>query len=69
MQSRFDRWFDRSCHQAVRVAEQFGTRLWTSLSTDTARDELLTAVDGTLAPTHATVWLVGSEPTTGAGHS
>jgi hypothetical protein len=57
VQAAVDRRFNRRRHDAARIIEGFGTRLRDQVDLDALQGELLTAVDQTMQPTRAWLWL------------
>jgi len=57
MQDAVDRRFDRSRYDAARTLDVFADRLRDEVDLDALRDDLLGAVQQTMAPTHASLWL------------
>jgi hypothetical protein len=57
LQRAVDRRFDRERYDAARTAEAFARRLREEISLDAVSDDLLSVVDATLAPAHASLWL------------
>jgi hypothetical protein len=52
-----DRRFNRRRHDAARIIEAFGARLHQQVDLDSLTEELLGAVDRTIQPTQASLWL------------
>jgi len=59
IQDAVDRRFDRARYDAARTLEAFADHLRDEVDLDTLRGELLSAVERTMAPAHASVWLRG----------
>ena len=57
VQAVVDRRFNRRRHDATRVIEGFGARLRDQVDLDTLTADLLGAVDQTMQPTQASLWL------------
>jgi hypothetical protein len=57
VQQVVDRRFNRRRHDAARIIEAFGARLRDQVDLDTLTVELLGAVDQTMQPTRASLWL------------
>jgi hypothetical protein len=57
VQTFIDRRFYRSRYDAARTLEEFAARLRDQLDLDSLRGELLAAVDQTVHPAHATLWI------------
>jgi hypothetical protein len=57
VQDLVDRRFNRRRHDAARIIEAFGTRLREQVDLDSLTGELLAAVDQTMQPTQASLWL------------
>jgi hypothetical protein len=57
VQNMVDRRFYRSRYDAARTLEAFGARLRDEVDLDEFERELVTIVDRTVRPTHASVWL------------
>jgi hypothetical protein len=57
VQNAVDRRFDRARHDAARTIEAFADQLRDEVDLDALRTELLGAVQETMAPAHASVWL------------
>lgn len=60
VQDAVDRRFDRSRYNAARMLDAFADRLRDEVDLDALRGGLLSAVERTMAPAHASVWLRGS---------
>lgn len=60
IQAVVDRRFYRARYDAVRVLDAFSTRLRDEVDLDAVRQGLVDAVDHTVQPIHASVWLRGS---------
>jgi hypothetical protein len=60
VQDAVDRRFDRFRYDAARTLDAFADRLRDEVDLDTLRGDLLSAVERTMAPAHASVWLRGS---------
>jgi len=56
VQRLVDRRFDRARYDAPAIVAAFSHRLRDTADLDTVRGELLRVVDGTVAPTHTTLW-------------
>jgi hypothetical protein len=59
-----DQRFNRRRHDAARIIEGFGTRLRDQVDLATLTGELLAAVDQTMQPTRASLWLRPQEAAT-----
>jgi hypothetical protein len=57
VQTAVDRRFNRRRHDAARIIEAFGARLRDQVDLDSLTAELLEAVDQTMQPTQASLWL------------
>jgi hypothetical protein len=57
VQNAIDRRFDRSRYDAARTLDLFADRLRDEVDLDALRGELVAAVNRTMGPTHASVWL------------
>jgi hypothetical protein len=57
IQEGVDRRFDRSRYSAARTLEAFAEQLRDEVDLDALRDDLLGAVERSMAPAHASVWL------------
>jgi hypothetical protein len=57
VQDAVDRRFDRSRYDAARTLDVLADRLRDEVDLDSLRDDLLGAVQQTVAPTHASLWL------------
>jgi hypothetical protein len=57
IQALVDRRFNRRRHDAARIIEAFGTRLREQIDLDSLTAELLAAVDQSMQPTQASLWL------------
>jgi hypothetical protein len=57
VQTAVDRRFNRRRHDAARIIEAFGARLRDQVDLDSLTAELLAAVDQTMQPTQASLWL------------
>jgi hypothetical protein len=57
VQAAVDRRFNRRRHDAARIIEAFGARLRDQVDLDSLTGELLAAVDQTMQPTQASLWL------------
>ncbi|MDQ2911994.1 MAG: hypothetical protein M3T56_01930 [Chloroflexota bacterium] len=57
IQTIVDRRFDRHNYDAERTLDAFSTRLRDEIDLDALRGDLLSAVDRTMAPAHASLWL------------
>src|SRR5215211_8561584 len=57
IQRAVDRRFNRRRHDAARIIEAFGARLRDQVDLDSLTAELLEAVDQTMQPTQASLWL------------
>jgi hypothetical protein len=57
IQEGVDRRFDRSHYSAARTLDAFADQLRDEVDIDALRRDLLGAVERTMAPTHASVWL------------
>jgi hypothetical protein len=57
VQRAVDRRFNRRRHDAARIIEGFGARLRDQVDLDTLSVDLLAAVDQTMQPTRALLWL------------
>jgi hypothetical protein len=57
IQALVDRRFNRRRHDAARIIEAFGTRLREQVDLDSLTAELLAAVDQSMQPTQASLWL------------
>jgi hypothetical protein len=57
VQAAVDRRFNRRRHDAARVIEGFGARLRDQIDLDTLTAEVLAAVDQSMQPTQAWLWL------------
>ena len=57
VQGAIDRIFYRSRYDAARTLDEFTTRLRDEVDLDMVRGDLLTAIDDTVRPKHANVWL------------
>jgi hypothetical protein len=57
IQQAVDRRFNRRRHDAARIIEAFGARLHQQVDLDSLTVELLGAVDRTMQPTQASLWL------------
>jgi hypothetical protein len=57
VQTAVDRRFNRRRHDAARIIEAFGARLRNQVDLDSLTAELLAAVDQTMQPTQASLWL------------
>ena len=64
IQQAVDRRFNRRRHDAARIIEGFGTRLRDQVDLATLTGELLAAVDQTMQPTRASLWLRSQEAAT-----
>jgi hypothetical protein len=64
VQQVVDRRFNRRRHGAARIIEGFGTRLRGQVDLATLTGELLAAVDQTMQPTRASLWLRSQEAAT-----
>jgi hypothetical protein len=60
VQKLIDRHFNRARYDAETIVAAFSARLRDAIDPDTVRAELLHAVERTLQPTHATLWIRGS---------
>jgi hypothetical protein len=57
VQTAVDRRFNRRRHDAARIIEAFGARLRDQVDLDSLTAELLEAIDQTMQPTQASLWL------------
>ena len=57
VQDTVDRHFDRSRYDAARTLDAFADQLRDEVDLDDLRSNLLGAVQQTMAPTHASLWL------------
>jgi len=64
VQQVVDQRFNRRRHDAARIIEGFGTRLRDQVDLATLTGELLAAVDQTMQPTRASLWLRSQEAAT-----
>ena len=64
VQQVVDQRFNRRRHDAARIIEGFGTRLRDQVDLATLTGELLAAVDQTMQPTQASLWLRPQGPAT-----
>jgi len=69
IQDAVNRRFDRARYDAARTLDAFADRLRDEVDIDTLRADLLGAVERTMAPTHASLWLrrSSSAPVTSSG--
>jgi hypothetical protein len=69
IQDAVNRRFDRARYDTARTLDALANRMRDEVDIDTLRADLLGAVDRTMAPTHASLWLRGggSAPVTSAG--
>jgi hypothetical protein len=65
VQRLVDRRFNRARYDADAIVAAFTLRLRDAVDLDTVRHELLTAVDGAVNPTHASVWIRPPAPRSG----
>ena len=61
-QSTIDRRFYRARYDAVRTLDLFASRLAEEVDLDTVRSDLVEAVQRSVQPTHASVWLREQRP-------
>ena len=57
IQAAVDRRFNRRRHDAARIIEGFGSRLWDQVDLDTLTGEVLAVAEQTMQPTRASLWL------------
>ena len=69
VQAVVERRFNRRRHDAARIIEGFGTRLRDQVDLHTLTAELLGVVEGTMQPTHASLWLRPQPPSGPTGAS
>ena len=69
IQDAVNRRFDRARYDAARTLDAFANRLRDEVDIDMLRADLLGAVERTMAPTHASLWLrrSSSAPVTSSG--
>jgi hypothetical protein len=67
IQAAVDRRFNRRRHDAARIIEAFGARLRDQVDLDSLTVELLGAVDQTMQPTQASLWLRPYAPPSAMG--
>ena len=67
VQTAVDRRFNRRRHDAARIIEAFGARLRDQVDLDSLMAELLEAVDQTMQPTQASLWLRPQGPSNATG--
>jgi hypothetical protein len=62
LQKLIDRRFYRSKYDAAKIIEAFGSTLRNEVDLDQLREQLLTVVQETMQPAHASLWLRPPEP-------
>jgi len=67
VQTAVDRRFNRRRHDAARIIAAFGARLRDQVDLDSLMAELLEAVDQTMQPTQASLWLRPQGPSSATG--